>query len=84
MLPSKAAASEEANRTGAYGEGSERCENDAGSLFQHPERYSVSSLASKHLVHCSRSGTPCALQKCRWHRPHSMKLILIRSSASQQ
>ena len=38
MPSSKAAASEEARRTLRYVESSERCENDAGGLFQHPVR----------------------------------------------
>ena len=38
MPSSKAAASEEARRTLRYVESSERCENDAGGLFQHPAR----------------------------------------------
>lgn len=37
LVPGKAAASEEASRcTLRYVEPSERCENDAGELFQHP------------------------------------------------
>jgi len=38
---SKAAASKEARRTLRYVEPSERCENDAGGLFQHPAKSDV-------------------------------------------